>query len=89
MLVLLGLATFLLTGCALDTFADCRNLCERYADCFDPDADVDGCTSRCESRVTAGERDRADACDACLDGQPTCVGAVASCSDECATLLAP
>lgn len=88
-LLLLGLAMFVLTGCALDTFVDCRNLCERYAECFDPGADVDGCTTRCESRVDAGEGDRADRCDACLDGEPTCLGATASCTDECGPLLAP
>ncbi len=89
MLVLSGLAIFALTGCALDTLVDCHNLCERYAECFDPGSDVDACTTRCESRVSAGEDDRADRCDSCLDERSTCVGATAFCTADCGPLLAP
>jgi len=83
------IASLLLGGCVLDTVVDCQNLCERYAECFDPDADIEGCRMRCESRVEAGERDRADDCDACLDGQETCAGAALACGGECLPLLAP
>ncbi|HEY8426894.1 MAG TPA: hypothetical protein VIL20_00905 [Sandaracinaceae bacterium] len=87
--LLLVLATIGLSGCVLDTLADCRNLCERYADCFDPSTDIDACTTRCESRVNSGENDRADRCDSCLDEHDTCVGATLACATHCAPLLAP
>lgn len=76
-------------GCALETLVDCRNLCERYQECVDPDTDVSSCASRCESRVDSGEMDRADRCDACLDSNETCAAALVSCSDDCGSLLAP
>jgi len=88
--LLLGLSTFLFSGCVLDTLVDCRNLCERYADCTgNRGFDIDGCTTRCESRVEAGEEDQADKCDACLDNQTTCLGAGLACSPDCAPPLAP
>lgn len=86
---LIALLTLLLSGCVLDTLVDCRNLCERSAECFDPNADVDGCTTRCESRVDSGDDDRADRCDACLDEHDTCLGATLACSVQCGPLLAP
>lgn len=88
-LLILGLSAFMLGGCALDTVVDCANLCERYADCFDPSADQSACTTRCESRVEAGEEDRADRCDACLDAEETCATAAVICGGECSPLLAP
>lgn len=87
--VLLALATLVFSGCILDTYADCRDLCARYQECFDRGADIDSCTTRCESRVESGESDRADACDACLDGQDTCTTAALVCSTDCLPLLAP
>lgn len=88
-LLLIGLATALLGGCVLDTVADCGNLCDRYQECFDPDADLAECIARCEDRVDSGESDRADDCDACLDDQSTCLGAVGVCTVSCGPLLAP
>ena len=87
--LLFGLTFSLLGGCALETLVDCRNLCDRYAECFDTSADVSECTTRCESRVEAGENDRADRCDSCLDDNALCASAVAACSAECGPLLAP
>ena len=84
-IVLLGLSP----ACALDTVVDCRNLCERYRECFDSSADVTACTTRCQSRVDSGESDRADRCDSCLDGNSVCATAVAMCSADCGPLLAP
>jgi hypothetical protein len=88
-LVLPMLAAIALTGCALDTVVDCRNLCERYAACFDPSTDLDACTTRCQSRVDSGDADRADQCDSCLDENDTCLLATAACSGQCGPLLAP
>jgi hypothetical protein len=79
----------ILSGCVLDTLVDCRNLCERYEECFDPGSDVDACTTRCESRVDSGDEDRADTCDACLDDNATCGAATAACGGDCGPLLAP
>jgi hypothetical protein len=83
------LTALLLSGCVIDTLVDCRNLCERYEDCFAPGSDIDACTTRCQSRVDEGEDDQADACDACLDDNPECVTAATLCSADCGPLLAP
>jgi hypothetical protein len=87
--LLVVLACSVLSGCVLDTLVDCRNLCERYSDCFDPSLDLDECTSRCETRVDSGEEDRADACDMCLDDNDTCASATFACGGDCGPLLAP
>ena len=87
--LVVSIGAFVFSGCVLDTIVDCHNLCERYEECFEPGADVDSCTTRCESRVDSGDGDRADRCDSCLDDNATCAGATAACSADCGPLLAP
>ena len=63
---------------------DCHQVCQRYADCFKSDYDVDGCTDRCESDANADEdrESRLGMCDACIDDK-SCSEATFSCADEC------
>jgi hypothetical protein len=66
----------------------CGEVCARYADCFDADYDVDGCTDRCENDATANEdhERRLEICDDCLDGL-SCTEATFSCTDDCVGIV--
>lgn len=91
--VLALVATTLLgvAGCfhEVDEYADCRNLCERYSECHDPDLDVRDCTNRCRSRVEEGEQDQADECAMCIDDESSCSSATLVCAADCGPLLLP
>jgi hypothetical protein len=63
---------------------DCHTVCRRYADCFNADYDVDGCSDRCESSAD-GDADRQRklrTCDDCIDDR-SCTAATFSCGGEC------
>lgn len=62
----------------------CGEVCERYADCFDADYDVDGCTDRCESRAMNDEdrERRLEMCETCIDDR-SCSEATFDCTDDC------
>jgi hypothetical protein len=66
---------------------DCHSVCQRYADCFNADYDIDGCSDRCESNADAdAERQRRlRACDDCID-ERSCA-ATFSCADECVGIV--
>ena len=63
---------------------DCHSVCKRYADCFAPDYDVDGCTDKCENNAdSSDERQRKlQMCDACIDDR-SCASAAFSCGADC------
>ena len=63
---------------------DCRQVCQRYADCFKSDYDVDGCSDKCENSADSDEaRERKlETCDACIDDR-SCTDATFNCADEC------
>lgn len=91
--LLLGLAApAALIGCSdtADEVSDevtntisCHSVCERYADCFAPEYDIDGCTDRCEDDADAAEAQetRLEACDSCIDDK-SCVESF-GCAAEC------
>jgi hypothetical protein len=62
----------------------CGDVCQRYADCFDANYDVEACTDRCTNDATADEEkeERLELCNACID-ERSCTGAVFSCTAEC------
>jgi hypothetical protein len=66
----------------------CGDVCERYAECFDEDYDVDACTERCENETTPDEEKEAELeeCDACIDDE-SCTSAVFECTTECAQFV--
>jgi hypothetical protein len=89
----LGLFVTAAVGCsdAVDDVTnkiDCHQVCERYADCFNSDYDVDGCSDKCESRAGSDDdRQRAlRACDDCIDDR-SCTSATFNCADECAGIV--
>lgn len=67
---------------------DCHTVCSRYADCFDSDYDVDGCSDRCESRAGSDDdRQRAlRSCDDCI-GDRSCTSTAFNCADNCAGIV--
>jgi len=67
---------------------DCHTVCKRYADCFNADYDVDGCTDKCENRAgTNDDRQRQlKACDACIDDR-SCTSATFNCADDCVGIV--
>lgn len=67
---------------------DCKDVCKRYADCFDADYDVEGCTDKCEDSADSSEvrETKLEHCDDCLDSH-SCTGATFSCADECVGIV--
>ena len=88
-LVLSGGALLLTTACGDDpervaNRITCSDVCQRYADCFDANYDVEGCVDRCTNDATADEEkeERLEVCQACID-ERSCASAVFSCTTEC------
>jgi hypothetical protein len=67
---------------------DCHSVCERYADCFNSDYDVDGCEDKCENSADSSEarESKLEACDNCMDNK-SCTETTFSCIDECAGIV--
>ena len=67
---------------------DCHTVCKRYADCFNSDYDVDGCTDRCENNADSSDarQNKLQACDNCIDDK-SCSGAAFNCTDECVGIV--
>lgn len=82
---------FAASGCfatnAIDNALDCDDICDRYADCFDPTYDVGSCKSRCESDANDNEQfaDRVELCTDCLDAT-SCTEAF-TCASECSGIV--
>ena len=68
---------------------DCKDVCQRYADCFKHDYDVDSCKNRCESDASKSDskQSKLDACHDCIGEQSSCVADIASCSDSCSAFV--
>jgi hypothetical protein len=67
---------------------DCHSVCSRYADCFNMDYDVDGCSDKCENSAdNDNDRQRKlKACDDCIDDR-SCTSATFNCADDCAGIV--
>jgi hypothetical protein len=68
----------------IDTNIECRDICNRYATCYDPQYTVKACTDDCQAKAkTDGDfRRSADACNECMTGN-ACVETTAACGSEC------
>ena len=71
-----------------DEIFDCQSVCKRYAECYDPKYDVDGCRTRCRnaSANNPSIRNDADECNACIDDK-SCLAAPFSCGGPCGTIV--
>lgn len=67
---------------------DCASVCDRYAECFESDFDVQGCTDRCEDEADASQsrEERLEACNSCIDDR-SCTSATFNCSTQCAGIV--
>lgn len=70
---------------------DCRDVCQRYADCFDSSYDVDACKDRCESDASNSDdkQNKLDDCHDCIGDHDSCVDDISHCSSSCGTFIAP
>ena len=68
---------------------DCKDVCQRYADCFDHNYDVDACRNRCESDASNSDekQNKLDACHDCIGDQSSCVSDIAKCTTSCASFV--
>lgn len=66
----------------------CRQVCDRYKECFDSDYDVNDCADSCEDEANSDEDkdQRLESCDACIDDR-SCSEAVFNCTTECAGVI--
>jgi hypothetical protein len=85
----LALAPVALLGCSdtvdeITNKIDCHQVCQRYADCFKSDYDVDGCTDKCENSADddAQRQRKLQACDSCIDDR-SCNDATFNCAADC------
>ncbi len=72
----------------LENRITCGDVCERYSECFDASYDVEECTDRCTEDATDDDEkdEKLEACDACME-EKSCVSAVFSCTDDCASFV--
>lgn len=86
--VALGALLLPFVGCdTIEVLVDCQAICDKYADCFDPDASVSECRDRCEEN--ADDEDYAasvDDCEACIDDK-TCAASAVECATDCAGIV--
>jgi hypothetical protein len=84
-----ALAPLALVGCGdtvdeITNRIDCGQVCQRYADCFKSDYDVDGCTDKCENNADddAARERKLEKCNSCIDDR-SCTDATFNCADDC------
>jgi len=70
---------------------DCKDVCQRYADCFDHDYDVDACDNRCQSDASNSDdkQQKLDDCHDCIGSNDSCASDFAKCSTSCGTFITP
>jgi hypothetical protein len=63
---------------------DCHTVCQRYADCFNSDYDVDGCSDKCEHSADSDDQrqNKLRMCNGCID-ERSCASTTFNCADEC------
>ena len=79
----------LLYGCdSVDNAIDCRQICGRYASCWDTHYNVEACADRCrrDGEADRDYRRKSDICDACMDDR-SCAAATFACASECAGIV--
>ena len=85
----IAVAPFGLVGCSdtvddVSNHIDCHQVCQRYADCFKSDYDVDGCTDKCKDSADddAARERKLEMCDSCIEDR-SCGEATFKCADDC------
>ena len=72
----------------IETNLECKEICNRYATCYDPKYTVNACADTCAQKARSdGEfRRAADACNECMTAN-ACVAVTASCGSQCSTVV--
>ncbi|MES1173630.1 MAG: hypothetical protein ABUL62_04805 [Myxococcales bacterium] len=70
---------------------DCKDVCQRYADCVNNGYDVSACDDRCQSDASNSDakQQKLDDCHDCIGSNDSCVKDIAECSSSCGTFIAP
>lgn len=74
----------------IDNLTDCRDVCDRFAECFtdEDDYDVGACVDECTDKALDDDFERKlDACEECLDGDDSCAEDTVKCATECAGVV--
>jgi hypothetical protein len=75
----------------IDNRWDCRQICDRFAECFtdEDDYDVGDCTDQCsDNSVDDDFEAKAEDCESCLDNRDSCAEDTVQCADECTGVVA-
>jgi hypothetical protein len=94
MTALTGLALGCDNGAAdrIDNRWDCRQICDRFAECFtdEDNYDVGECTDECKDNANSDDdfENKVDDCENCLDGRKSCAEDTVQCADECTGVVA-
>lgn len=77
------------SGCnAIESHAECVDVCDRYAECFDSSYDTEACVDRCSDDADNSDdfARRLNVCEACADDR-ACSETVFPCADDCAGIV--
>ena len=71
----------------LDNRWECKQICDRFAECFtdEDDYDVDECAQECRDNANSDNdfESKVDDCENCLDNRDSCTEDTVECADEC------
>ncbi len=64
---------------------DCREICDRYADCVGGEDDVEACRESCRDKALENDdwEAKVDRCSDCVSGDDSCVEDAFKCADDC------
>lgn len=73
----------------IDNRLDCRQICDRYAECIDDDYDVGACREQCrDSANDDGDFEgRVEECSDCIDNGDSCAADTFQCAAECVGIV--
>ena len=89
----ISLASFAGVGCSaadpITNHFDCKTVCQRYADCFNHDYDVDACKDRCESDASNSDdkQNKLDDCHDCIGDADSCAEDITKCTSSCSAFV--
>lgn len=68
----------------IEARVECVQICDRYAECFDSDYNVDRCSEECTDEYEKDESylKKIDDCESCIDDK-SCSESTFKCADEC------
>lgn len=96
--VLAGGLAMMALGCdggavdRIDNRWDCKQVCDRFAECFtdEDDYDIEGCKDECTDNANEDNdfESKLDSCQECLEGDDECAEETVECANECTGVVA-